>query len=151
MKRIEFLKRLVAGAFALSSAPALIASEPNKDEPSTFTFDELFRVHPGNDILVYPKASSPFYKQFEEQFAERIDKTKSHVYYPVHSVILPVKEFYTIEDFKPVMFYFDCVYFKKQKFTTEYSGKTSDCVCFRFVKDAPDRMHLDIFAHYVTY
>ena len=119
-------------------APQLLAN--NNVGKVEFTFDELFIIHNGNNILIYPKKDSLVYKEIQKTFIERLDLKKGHTYLPVHHLSIPVKEVYTIEDFLPVKYYFESVYGKMSKYTVEGYG-----VSYRFVKDGSDRMHLEVF------
>jgi len=143
MNRISFLKKLFAGSAAAIIAPqSLVANEP-KVTDKEFSFDELFITHKGNDILIYPKKESVFYQQVLQSFNNRLYLSKRHTYLPVHHLSIPVKAMYKWEDFIAIKYYFESVYGKMQKYTTESYG-----VCYRFIKDKPDRMHLEVFLAY---
>ena len=139
MIRISFIKRLFSGVTAAIITPQLLAD--NRDIVNNkFSFDELFIVHDGNDILIYPKKESVVYKNIEKTFSDRLDLSRHYTYLPVHHLSIPIKDSYTFEDFLPVKYYFECVYGRTTKYTVEGHG-----VSYRFVKDAPDRMHLEVF------
>jgi len=142
MKRVSFLKKLFAGGAAAIVAPNLLANDP-KMANKEFSFNEIFIVHDGNNRLIYPKKESIFYQQVFETFKSRLDLSKHHTYLPVHSLSIPVKDVYMWEDFLPIKYYFECVYGEMQKYTTEGYG-----VCYRFIKDKLDRMHLEVFLAY---
>lgn len=136
MNRKSFLKTLFAGGAAVVVAPQLLATEPNKE----FSFDELFIVHDGNNRLIYPRAESTIYKEIQKSFIESLDLSKHHTYLPVHHLSIPIKDRYKFEDFLPVKYYFECVYGMNDKYTVEGYG-----VSYRFIRDASDRMHLEVF------
>lgn len=138
MKRGQFLRSLFTGAAIITTAPQLLSNEPKLIDK--FLFDDLFIISKGNDRLIYPKKESLVYKKIEETFKNRVNKDAVATYLPVHHLSIPVKKEYSFDDFMPVQFYFECVYAYREKYTTE-----SHDVCFRFIKDKPDRMHLQVF------
>ena len=80
------------------------------------------------------------YKDIQKCFEERLDLSKHHTYLPVHSLSIPIKEEYKMEDFLPIKYYFECVYGQMNKYTVEGYD-----VSYRFIKDSVDRMHLEVF------
>lgn len=140
MNRLSFIRKFFAGATFVSAGLPLSARESKADQEEKFGFDDLFVLpYGGNKNLIYPKKDSIFYQRVEETFKDRIDLKYGAVGLPVHYLSIPVKEQYTWDDFLPVQFYFSCVYAKRAYYTHQRD------VCFRFIKDAPDRMHLEVF------
>ncbi|MES2864058.1 MAG: hypothetical protein V4666_08065 [Bacteroidota bacterium] len=138
MNRKNFLRSIVTGLGVVAVSPLLLANEVKIT--GEYNFDELFIVHKGNERLIYPKKESLIYKFLEKSFIDRVDSKKHHTYLPVHHLSIPVKERYKAEDFLPIKFYFESVYGKMNKYTFEQHD-----VIFRLIKDAPDRMHLEVF------
>ena len=136
MNRTQFLKNLLVGGLSVATGGKVLA----KDKAKYLTFDELFIVHDGNSRLIYPRKESMVYKELEKSFINRLDLSKHHKYLPVHQVSISIKEKYTIEDFLVVKYYFECVYAKNDKYTTEGYG-----VSYRFIKNGEDRMYLEVF------
>lgn len=139
MKRLDFLKKLFTVSTVVAFAPAILASETT---PTEFKFTDVFKVHEGNPRLIYPLKDSVFYKDLLKTIGERINENATATYLPVHQLYLPVKDKYTLDDLKPIKFYFENVYSERAKFSTQYD------VVFRMIRTAPDRMHLDVFLNY---
>lgn len=138
MKRLQFLKNLFTLTATATLAPSLLASTELKSE---YTFNELFTIWPKNERLIYPNKDSSFYKNIEDILGDRI--TDSYpTYLPVHQLMIPIKEKYSFDELKPIIFYFENVYSRNQKFGSSHG------VVFRMIKDYSDRMHLDVFLNY---
>lgn len=138
MNRKNFLRSLVTGLSVAAVSPLLLANEVKPT--SEYDFNELFIIYKGNDRLIYPKKESLIYKFLEKSFIDNIDSKTHYTYLPVYHLSIPVKEKYKVEDFLPIKFYFESVYGKMNKYTFEQHDVT-----FRLIKDAPDRMHLEVF------
>lgn len=138
MKRLQFLKNLFTVTATATLAPALLASKYVKTE---YRFDEIFSVWPTNERLIYPKKDSLFYKQILKSVSGNISN-KFPTFLPVIQLSIPIKDSYTTDELKPIQYYFECVYSKRQNF-----AKMND-VIFRMIKDSEDRMHLDVFLDY---
>lgn len=137
MEKRKFLKGLLAGAGTLAVMPSIqIATKAKKN----YKFEELFSVHSGNERLIYPKPESYIYSKIKSFFSDRIDFSKPHIFLPVHQLSMPVKDVYTWDDFLCIKYYFESIYHRDTFFTSDGSG-----VCYRFIMDKPDRMHLDVF------
>ncbi len=139
MDRLSFLKKLFIGG-ATTIIPVQLLGSEQKEENIEFSFNELFIIHKGNNILIYPNKESSFYKKVQLSFIDKIDLTKHHTYLPIHHLSIPIKEKYKWEDFLPIKYYFESVYGKMSKYTIESYG-----VSYRFIKDGNDRMHLEVF------
>jgi len=137
MKRIEFLKNIFS-AIVVTVIPKKL--HPIKD--GEYYFNDIFEIHKGNDRLVYPKKDSELYKQIKELIGkDRILEGKYFIaYLGYHYNILPLKEKYTIEDFKPFILSTQSYYHKRENFS-EYDKE----VFFKLFKETPDTMHFDVF------
>lgn len=136
MKRISFLKSLLGGIAIVTSKPF---TSPISKVKKKFTFDEIFNTWEGNRNLIYPKKDSQIYKMLEEIFFNKTVLNTTPVYVGVHSLQLPVKNKYTVEDFLPVKLYFESRYCENNRYALEQD------VVFMFIKDTPYSMHLETF------
>lgn len=138
MKRLHFLKNLFTITATAVVAPTLLASEKANE---VYRFDEIFSVWPKNERLIYPKKDSVFYNQILESITGNV-LDKFPTFLPVIQLQIPIKDSYTAEELKPIQYYFESVYCKKQNF-----AKMHD-VIFRMIKVSEDRMHLEAFLNY---
>lgn len=141
MKRLDFFKGLF-GAVAISSIPA-VSVAVNKIEH--FSFDEFFEQPYNNEILFYPKKDCKLYHLIKEIVgSERIlDSKHQGPYLGYHYNLLPIKESYTIEDFKPFALALNS-YYSKHNFYSEMDRG----VFFRMIKENNNTMHFDTFLGY---
>lgn len=155
MKRLDFLKRsaLLSGilflgksstskTFGKTNDSELKDTEKVESVKTEYKFDELFYVHKGNDILIYPKKDSIFYKNLLECVKDRVDLKKSFCYVPKRDMFIEVKDTYTLSDFKHIELYLTSYYMKNTFFTSEWGNGE---VFFRFIRKDGDRMYFEYF------
>lgn len=148
MKRSDFFK-VFFGAIAITAIPnklqTIEVKEPEQaieaEEPG-FTFDEIFEIHQGNDLLIYPRSESFIYQKIKELVGnDRILETKyATCYLGYHSVLIPIKERYLLSDFMPFVLATKSYYQKMNSFSEKEKG-----VFFRMFKETPETMHFDLF------
>lgn len=134
MNRLSFIRKMVFGSVAVAVSHKSLAS--NTEE---YSFDDIFYVHNGNNILIYPKYDSVFYNRLKESFGHRIAYDRPVVYLPENKLSIPYKDKYRWEDLLPIKYYFECVYQKHQKYAIQNN------VIFRFIRNGDDRMYLETF------
>lgn len=102
MKRIDFIKRLFGMVIVPIAPAAVIANTVETIE--RYAHDDIFHTPYPNEHLMYFKPDSPVYKMIESALGDRIVESNRFRYYsPKHAFILLKKEFYTKEDFDPLI------------------------------------------------
>lgn len=106
MKRREFLKRLFGiGVGAAAMTVPGLAKAASKE---TFTLDEAFIPHDGNELLYYIKKDSILNKELMKVLGDRyLPKDKFGCYRIVRNQYLPIKDEYTIDDFKQLIMFLE--------------------------------------------
>lgn len=123
MRRRNFLKKLfgaTAGAVAVTTVPSL--AKPKEKE--TFTLDEAFIRHDGNPDLYYIKKDSPLNQELMKAIGDHyLPREKFGNYLPVFNQYVPVKDEYTIEDFRQLIMYLED---KRRNFDFFCDGEVRD-------------------------
>lgn len=144
MKRSHFLKRLVqigAGIFIATPLLSSESKESNMSQIKKYKFDDLFYRSDGNSRLIYPKTESEFYKEVYSKVSDRTSDS-AETYLPVHRLMIPIKDEYSEDELKPIIYYFENVYSKCDNFSNRVGS------IFRMIQDKPDRMYLEVFLGY---
>ena len=102
MERRGFLKRLFGlGVGAAAMAVPVLAKTASKE---TFTLDEAFIKHDGNKDLYYIRKDSVLNQELMKALGDHyLPKDKFGCYYPVYRQYVPIKDEYTIEDFRQLI------------------------------------------------
>lgn len=110
-----------------------------------FSFDEIFEQPYNNEILYYPKKDCKLYEMIKEIVGtERIlDSKHEGPYLGYHYNLLPIKESYSIEDFKPFALALNSHYSKRNFYSEKDRG-----VFFRMIKQSDGTMYFDTFLGY---
>ena len=137
MKRIEFL-RSIFSSIAITAIPKNIHPVENQQ----YYFNEIFEIHKGNDRLVYPKKDCDIYKKIKELIGGNriLEERYFTAYLGYHYNLIPVKEKYTIDDFKPFVLSMQSYHHKRESFSEYDKG-----VFFRLFKETPNTMYFDVF------
>lgn len=144
MERRGFLKRLLGlgvGAAAMT-VPAL--AKAAKDD--TFTIEDAFVQLPGNKNMYYIKKDSMLNQELMKALGDHyLPKDKFGCYYGVYNQYIPVKDEYTIEDFRQLIMFFED---KRERFDYFCDGQLRDVEpgLVRLIKDRSGKFyHIDTF------
>ena len=119
MKRRNFLKLFGIGTASMA-VPAFSKPEKNNE----FTFEDTFLRHDGNGNLYYIKKDSLLNQELMKAIGENYLPTdKFGCYYPVSNQYVPIKEKYTIDDFRQLIMLLED---KRGKFDYFCDGKYKD-------------------------
>lgn len=143
MKRLQFLKNLAKISSVTIVAPSLLASETilESKNDNKYKFDEVFYRIDTNKRIIYPKVDSIFYSKIYNLVKDRVSDSIP-TYLPVYELSIPIKEEYTEDELKPILFYFENTYYRYDKFSM------SRDVIFRMIENTPGRMRLEVFLNY---
>ena len=147
MERRGFLKRLFGlgvGAAAMT-VPALAKAAKG----DTFTIEDAFTRFDGNKDMYYLKKDSLLNKELMKAIGDHyLPKEKFGNYLPVWKQYVPVKDEYTIEDFRQLIMYMEDA---RNHFDYFCDGQTRDgnAGLVRIIKDRQyDYYHIDLFQAY---
>jgi hypothetical protein len=117
MKRKEFLKSM----FGLAIFPH-ISTAKNLDK-AQYAHDDIFCRPYSNHLLIYFKTEHPVYKYLKSRLEGRIvNECQSGIPLPYRDFIFPVKEFYEIQDFEPLIILLCGRYSIHDKYVEEKHG-----------------------------
>lgn len=128
MNRRNFLKNLGISLGALT-LPKNVNSQEN--QKLTYSFDEIFyRPYEGNQNLIYVKNNSILADKIYA--TDKVDKNFTSdytvgIYFPVRDLFIELKDEYTEQDFKSIIFYLknkDKYFWKFIPFTGGKSGRS---------------------------
>lgn len=144
MERRGFLKRLFGiGVGAAALSVPVIAKAAKKD---TFTLDEVFMRHDGNKNLFYIRKDSVLNRELMKAIGDHyLPKEKFGCYYPVYNQFIPVKDEYTIEDFRQLIMLLED---RKAHFDYFCDGNTREgnAGLIRLIKDMKGNFYkIDLF------
>jgi hypothetical protein len=121
MRRADFIK-IVTG---MAVGPFIPQSSRANTSEKLFAHDEIFEVWPRNDRLVYFRKDSPVYKYLENQLSGRIVvRERFRHYSPKRDFILLKKDYYTIEDFAPLVALLNGRYERRCQYSEYGAGNT---------------------------
>lgn len=102
MKRREFLRKLFG--ISVATAAMTVPGVSKTKEKDTFTLDEAFINLGGNKDLYYIKKDSALNQELMKAIGDHyLPKDKFGCYYPVYRQYVPIKDEYTIEDFRQLI------------------------------------------------
>lgn len=138
MKRSDFFKIIFGTAAVVILPNQLQAIEKDKE----YSFNELFKIHDKNNILIYPRPDTFIYNKIKEDIGmERIlGRNYFRYYLGIDDVIIPVKEKYTMSDFTPFILCLKSHYKKNHSF-----AETEKESFFRMIDNRDGTMHFDLF------
>lgn len=128
MNRRNFLRNLGISLGALT-LPKNVNSQEN--QKLTYSFDEIFyRPYEGNQNLIYVKNNSILADKIYA--TDKVDKNFTSdytvgIYFPVRDLFIELKDEYTEQDFKSIIFYLknkDKYFWKFIPFTGGKSGRS---------------------------
>lgn len=141
MERRWFLKLLGLGA--VSTISPGVANSKDKD---TFTLDDAFICQSGNKDLYYIKKDSLLNQELMKAIGNHYLPTdKFGCYYPVFNQYVPIKDKYSIEDFRQLIMLLED---KREKFDYFCDGKTrgNDAGLIRLIKYRNSKFYrIDLF------
>ena len=106
MKRRNFLTNLFnIGVGAAAMTIPVIAKSGNKE---TFTLDDEFIRHDGNKNLFYIKKDGVLNRELMKAIGgSYLPIDKFGCYFTIHGQYVPIKDKYTIEDFRQLIMFFE--------------------------------------------
>ena len=144
MERRGFLKRLFG--LGIGAAAMTVPGLAKAASKETFTLDEAFIHHDGNENLYYIKKNSVLNQELMKALGDHyLPKDKFGCYYGVHNQYIPVKDEYTIEDFRQLIMFFED---KRERFDYFCDGQLRDVEpgLIRLIKDRSGKFyHIDLF------
>ena len=146
MNRRNFLTKFGIGLGALTIPNNLNAQESEK---LTYSFDEIFyRPYEGNQNLIYVKDNSILANKIYA--TDKVDKNFTSdyivgIYFPVRDLYIELKDEYTEQDFKSIIFYLknkDKYFWKFIPFTGGKTGRSP----MRFILNKEGYMHAEFLS-----
>ena len=106
MERRNFLKKLFNIGIGAAAMTVPVIAKPESKE--TFSLKEAFLTHDGNKNLFYIKKDSQLNQELMKAIGDHyLPKDNCGCYYPLFKHYIPIKDEYTIEDFRQVIMFLE--------------------------------------------